>query len=250
MSAPTAANSAQGLITARVVLMVSVLVTAALYTLPFGRSIGYPLMLLSTLAHEMGHGLAALLSGGSFASFELYADGSGVAHTATSGRLQAAFVSAGGLVGPAVAAAVCFFMGRRPKRARVWLGIMSALLAAALLLVVRNVFGWVFIGGLAAFGLIVALRGGPRLAQGLLVFMGVQLGLSVYSRGDYLFTDVARTAAGNMPSDVAHMAEALLLPYWFWGALCGGFSIAVLIFGLWLFWRPEPAAAKPPPPAA
>jgi hypothetical protein len=61
--------------------------------------------------------------------------------------------------------------------------------------------------------------------------------LSVFSRGDYLFTDVARTQNGAMPSDVANMANALFLPYWFWGAACGLFSVAMLALGAWFFLR-------------
>ena len=69
-------------------------------------------------------------------------------------------------------------------------------------------------------------------AQTLVTFLAAQLSLSVFSRSDYLFTDVAQTSAGTMPSDVAQMADALWLPYWFFGALCGVFSIGVLVFGI------------------
>ena len=47
--------------------------------LPFGGVVGYPILLLSTVAHEMGHGLTAMFVGLEFDSFRLYADGSGVA---------------------------------------------------------------------------------------------------------------------------------------------------------------------------
>ncbi len=67
--------------------------------------------------------------------------------------------------------------------------------------------------------------------------LAIQLSLSVFSRGDYLFTDVAETAGGTMPSDVARMAEALILPYWFWGGVVGLLSVLVLIIGLWSFLR-------------
>jgi hypothetical protein len=75
------------------------------------------------------------------------------------------------------------------------------------------------------------------VSQLALVFLAVQLSLSVYSRGDYLFTDVARMSGGDMPSDVANMASALFLPYWFWGALCGALSVVVLCVGATLFLR-------------
>ena len=56
--------------------------------------------------------------------------------------------------------------------------------------------------------------------------------MSVFSRGDYLFTPTADTAKGIMPSDVANIAEELLLPYWFWGAVCGIFSVVCLVVGI------------------
>ncbi len=75
------------------------------------------------------------------------------------------------------------------------------------------------------------------MAQPLVAFLAVQLSLSAFSRADYLFTATAQTGAGTFPSDVAQMANSLLLPYWFWGATCGTFSILVLLAGLWLFLR-------------
>ena len=83
--------------------------------------------------------------------------------------------------------------------------------------------------------------GGPRArrdtAQLVVLFVGIQLALSVFSRSDYLFTSVAITASGNGPSDVARMADALFLPYWVWGLVCGGFSVWVLWKGLQTFLR-------------
>ena len=60
------------------------------------------------------------------------------------------------------------------------------------------------------------------------------MSLSVFSRGDYLFKPAAKTTAGLMPSDTAQIAAALFLPYWFWGALIGALSLAILGCGLWL----------------
>ena len=42
------------------ILVGSIIATLLLwYVIPYGRTIAYPLVLLSTLVHEMGHGLAA-----------------------------------------------------------------------------------------------------------------------------------------------------------------------------------------------
>ncbi len=223
---------------ARGVLLLSVVVTGVLYAVPYGQLIGYPLVLLSTYVHEMGHGVAGLLVGADFESFRMWPDGSGVAQiSASAGRVGAAFVSAGGLVGPAVLAGIFFLLAPRPALARVGLFLFGGGSLIACALVVRNIFGWVFVGLVGTLCLLIAWKTSARLAQAALAFLAVQLALSVYSRGDYLFTDVAQTAAGDTPSDVANMASALLLPYWFWGAACGLFSAAVVVLGLWAFFR-------------
>ncbi len=223
---------------ARLVLLVSVVLTGLLYVVPYGGYVAYPLMLLSTLAHEMGHGVAALLVGGSFHRFEMWPDGSGVAvWSGEVGPLRRALVAAGGLVGPAVAAAVGFAVGRTIRGARGALIGLAVILALALLLVVRNLFGFLFVGIVLAGCLLAARRASGEVAQLVLVFLAVQLALSVFSRGDYLFTPVAETATGVMPSDVGQMASALLLPYWVWGLGCGALSVLVLVYGLKVFWR-------------
>ena len=219
---------------ARQVLLITVAGTLLLYLVPYGGYVAYPLLLLSTLAHELGHGVAALLVGADFQSLKLWADGSGLANwSGRVGRLGQAFVAAGGLVGPAVAAAVGFFLGRDPRHARVGLWIAALALAVLNLWAVRNLFGWTFVGLLAVALALLAARASAVWVQGATVFLAVQLALSVFSRGDHLFVAVARTGMGPMPSDVAQMAQALWLPYWFWGAVCGLLSLAVVAGGLW-----------------
>lgn len=222
---------------ARLVLVASALLTVGLYALPAGRLLAWPLLLVSTLAHEMGHGLAALLVGGRFEALRMWADGSGMAvWSGDPGPLARAFVAAGGLVGPAIAAAACFLAGRRPRGARTCLLLVAAGLLVADLLVVRTLFGFAFVLALAGV-LLLASRGGDATSQAVLVFLAVQLALSVFSRGDYLFTRAATTAEGVAASDVAQIAAALFLPYWFWGAVCGAFSVAVLALGLVVYWK-------------
>jgi hypothetical protein len=222
---------------AKRVLAISVLVTAVLYAIPFGRTIAWPLVLVSTLAHELGHGLAAALLGGGFEALRLHADGSGVAlWRGAFGRFATAAVAGAGLLGPAVAAFILLVLGRTPQYARSALGVLGAGLVLVALLLARNAFGLVFILILAATLLLIAIRA-PRFSQTAVLLLAVQLALSVFSRSDYLFTSVALTAAGPMPSDVAVMAAALFLPYWFWGLLCGGASAGLLVLGASMFFR-------------
>ncbi len=225
---------------ARVVLVASAAATLLLYNVPlFGRILARPLILLSTLAHEMGHGLTALLLGGHFLRFKMWLDGAGVAEMDLEGfgRIRQGLTIAGGLVGPAVAAASCFVLGRTGRGARACLWGLSALLLFAELLVVRNPFGFFFVAVLLVLCFLAAKRLTPDGAQLAVVFVGVQLALAVFSRADYLFTQGVTNPQGSFPSDVMQMQQLLFLPYWFWGVVCGGTAVVVLVAGLWSYWR-------------
>jgi hypothetical protein len=228
-------------------LAVSVGATLLLDVVPYGHTLGYPLMLLSTLAHEMGHGVTGLLVGGHFDSFVMDWAGSGVAHVSGSlGRVAQGLVAAGGLVGPAFVAALAFIAARRARSAQLSLMGAGVALLLAEILVVRGLCGMLFVPAVAALCLYTARRAPPYAAQLLLSFLAVQLSLSVYSRGDDLFSPVAHTASGLLPSDVSNMASALFLPYWFWGLTCAAVSLAALAAGLWIFLRPATRAAPRP----
>lgn len=59
---------------------------------------------LSTLVHEVGHGLGGLFAGRKFNSLTLHPDASGVTYTTGAGRLGMAFCSWSGYAGPATLA--------------------------------------------------------------------------------------------------------------------------------------------------
>ena len=235
IQAPASVQAVQ----ARRVLLISVGVTAALYIIPGGNLIAYPLILLSTFVHEMGHGLAAVVSGGDFVDLQVFGDASGVAQTRSGGGdLQRAWISAGGLVGPAVAAAVGFVVGRKASLSRIVLFVGSAAVILASLMWVRSLVGWLVALGLVGVSLGVSL--GIRQdhwSQLLVVFLSVQMGLSVFSRSEYLFAEGASTGAGFGRSDSAAIADALVGPYWFWGGVCGLVSLAALGLGAWIYLR-------------
>jgi len=224
--------------TARYALIASLIITVALYVVPGGRVIAYPLVLLSTFVHELGHGLTALGLGGTFKSLQIFADASGVAvHGGSNSPLTQGLVAAGGLVGPAIVSALAFWTGRRPLTARIALLLAAAACLVCIVLLIRNAFGIAFVAVLGVALGYVAVRTKGATAQVVLVLLAIQMGLSVLSRGDYLFAQVARTGAGVIPSDSEQIARALGGPYWFWGGACGLFSVLVVLVGVWGFIR-------------
>ncbi len=200
--------------------------------------LAWPQVLVSTLAHELGHGLAALASGGGFDSLRLYADGSGVALTRSAGgSVQRAAIAAGGPLGPPVAALVLSSCARWMRASRVALGLIALFLLATLVLWVRNPFGALWVTGCAVLAGAVAWRASAAWAQALVCLVAVQLCLSTLSRLGALFSDTARTGAGELVSDTGQMAALLGGPLWFWGMLMALLSAGVMLAGLRAFFH-------------
>ncbi len=207
--------------------------TLALYLVPQFAVIARPLALLSTVVHELGHGLVALALGGDLHRLFIWSDGSGLAeYSGAFGRFASAATAAGGLLGPPVAAMFLFLASRSETAARRALAVFAVVLLVSLLLWVRNLFGLLFLASLCGLLALVLWKASARVAQLLTAFLAMQLTLSVFSRADYLFTASAQTAQGPGPSDTAQIAQALFLPYWFWGALIAFASLLVLGLGI------------------
>lgn len=217
----------------RTLLILSVLAVVAIWQLPYGKQMLYPLTLFATFAHEMGHGLTAMLLGAQFDQLRLYADGSGLAlWYGDPGRLARAQIAAGGLVGPSFAGVGLLLLARTPRRARAVLVGLAALIVIAAAVWVRNPFGIVFLLALAGF-LGLAARVLPDYGAAFLVsFVAVTLCLSWFADLDYMFSAYAEVDGGRHPSDSAVIAQALWLPYWFWGGIVALSSFAVLALGL------------------
>lgn len=229
-------------------LIGSIAITLAMFVIPSPEHTWWllaPFRWLHIYVHEFGHGIAALLVGGRFDSFEMYTY-SGLAHTrGADGAFSQAFICAGGLCGPAVVGGAFLAAGRSPGLARVALAAFGGFMALSLVLWTRTPFGWGFGAVVAASSLWVALRARPAHAQIFLVFLGVQLALSVYTGGGYLFVDRVQIQNGfTGPSDTQVMADALGGPYWFWGVLCAAFSALVLLAGMWRYLKPASAARR------
>ena len=233
----------QGQNNSRALLLLSGLVTLVLWQFPAGRMALYPFTLLATYAHEMGHGLTALLLGGRFHSLELFPDGSGVARHAVASSTIGAAVAAGGLVGPSVAGATLLMLGRKSGLARVVLFTLGVLMGLSVLLYVRGSFGQSFVG-LTALALIVFSRfAPPQVALLGLQFLSVQLCLAVFKDINYMFSPGGYVDGRLMLSDSSAIAEVLVLPYWFWGAVTAAFSFLILGLSLRVALRPQPRPA-------
>ena len=217
----------------RSLLILSTLAVVVIWQVPYGRQLLYPLTLLATYAHEMGHGITALLTGSEFDHLVLHADGSGVAvWRGDPGRLATALIAAGGLVGPTFAGIGLLLVSRNPRHARMVLACLAALILVTVVLWSRNAFGVLFLIAVAATLGIAARVLPPAAASFLLHFIAATLCLSWFNHLGYLFSAQAIVNGVAMPSDSSVIAQALWLPYWFWGGVLALFSLAVATWGI------------------
>lgn len=125
--------------------------------------------ILSTLAHEIGHGLGGLLAGRKFTSFKLHPDASGVTYTSGAGKLGLAFCfwsgyAAPGTVGLLLAAVVAV-------GAPGWAFMLAAAVMALCLIRVRSALTLLLVVGTGAAAVGVWWLNQPALqTSALLLF--------------------------------------------------------------------------------
>ena len=208
--------------------------------------LAYPFRLLTTIVHELSHGLVTLLTGGVFLRFVVFPDGAGMAYTA--GGIRWLIIPAG-YVGAALFGAALITLGRSHQRSRVALGVLGAALA---LLTLRyglpTVFSAQFLSGLLTVGtgvglgallLVAAWRVGARGSLFLLNLVAFWVGLSALGDLGTLFTVTTVSGLGDL-SDAHAMARITFLPPAFWALVWVLVSSAALGFALWRTWlRPR-----------
>lgn len=224
----------------RLLLVLAAVVTVVIWQVPYGPQVLYPFTLLATYAHEMGHGLTAMLMGAEFEALQMHADGSGLAHwRGDVGAFARALIAAGGLVGPSIAGAIVLVVSKKNQRAPTILVTLAVLMGLSAIIWARSLFALIFILGCAAAFVLLARV--PKVAPFFVKLVGVQLCLAVFRDLDYMFAGNAVVDGVVGRSDSAAIAEALLLPYWFWGGVVAMFSFAVLAGGLYLALRSDRA---------
>lgn len=220
----------------------AVAISVVLGLVPGGGYVIYPFRLFATWAHEMGHGVGAILTGNDFDRLELYRDLGGVAFIGGADGVSQVIVSSLGLVGPAILGALVMIAGSRPSSARYVLGALTAAVVISLVFFVRNTFGFVSMTAIAVVFALAARFASPLMRVALTQLVAVQLALSAWSSRDYLFISGFDRDGRRFDSDTQNIADEWFLPYWFWGALLGGLSIAILAVAFWVAWL-RPTAA-------
>lgn len=214
----------------------AIIISIGLSYIPYGRYVLYPFALLSTWAHEMGHGLGALVTGNHFDRLEIYSNLGGVAWVAGAKGLSQFVVSASGLVGPAVLGALVMILGSKERSASYILTALSLAIAITLVFWIRNLFGFIAMSAIALTLGLIARYARVTVRIVLAQLISVQLALSAWTGRGYLFIKSFERDGKELLSDTGQIEKALFLPYWFWGAFLGALTIVILAFGFWYAW--------------
>jgi hypothetical protein len=214
-------------------LLASAAASIILWQLPGGNYLLYPFTILATWFHEMGHGVTAMLLGGSFEYLLLFPNGAGLAayriHTSS---WQQALVTVGGPLGAPLAGALFIIAGRHSLNAYAALLLLSSLLLFSVLVWIRSPFGVVAITLIGLFIFVLALRAPPWLKRISVQFLGVQACISTYQQVGYLFIESAFVDGQLMHSDTGQLASLLGGTYWLWGSAIVLLSLLLLLFSL------------------
>lgn len=186
--------------------------------------VALPLKLLVVLFHELSHGLAAVLTGGSIESLTITPDQGGLAITRGGSRF---WVLTAGYLGSLLIGLALFAAALRSTADRLVLGALGAVLLIVAALYIREGFALVFC--LGAGGLMLAgARFLPRMGADL-VLRVIGLASMIYVPYDIVSDTILRA---GLRSDARMLAEEIGGATVLWGGLWLVVSLGVIGFSL------------------
>jgi hypothetical protein len=126
---------------------------------------------------------------------------------------------------------------RSPAATRNALAGLGVALVVSTMIWVRSPTGWLVLPALGIAIVWLALRGSPPWRRFLIQLLGVQAAISAWQQFDYLFSPGGNVGGELHRSDTGAIADVLLLPYWFWGAIISATILALLWVSLRLAFR-------------
>jgi hypothetical protein len=220
------------------VLLVLLLGVASvlLWRVPMVGLLWYPFQLLGTFIHEICHGLAAIMSGGDFQRFVVHPDQSGTAWYAGG---VGWFVTSAGYVGCAVVGGGLTILSARDVAARSVLFFLGVALGILCLIFVKNLFGMVTGLILAGALMLAGDRLPERWADGLLLFLAVQVMLNaINSLFDLVYLSTQRA---DIITDAQLMQQMTGIPAPLWALAWSLIALAILAVSLTIAYRRTPA---------
>jgi hypothetical protein len=214
-------------------IFIIAIVVIAIWQLPYLGWVQYPFILLGTWFHEMGHGVASLIVGGTFEFLEIYKNGGGLAYANLGNSylpssLAKAIMAAGGLLGPAIIGAIFIAAAKYHKSSMILLRLLVGVIILSLLLWIRSFWGLIVMSAYVFVLLGIMYLKNRKLEVITILFLGLQCILSTYLQIDYLFTKQFQRNGVVQISDTQAIAENTFGFYWLWALVIMFFSGIIL----------------------
>jgi len=212
------------------------------------RRLRHPIELFSVWVHEMAHGLAAILLGGSFTRMEVLRDTSGRAWTRRpAGRMNQVFVVSAGYLGTAMVASALIGIRHVVPFHETVLQVLGISILVSVVLFMRNGYG----------AAMLSLIGGSLIAVGLFapsflaktIYFVLALGTAARTiRGlNHIANIRVRTVSPTLTqgTDAHTVARVLGGTPRIWAALWLGMAWAMILVGIGVGSLPALAALSP-----
>lgn len=224
------------------VILATAIIVFLLLQLPYFTTIQYPFRLLGTWFHEMGHGLTAICTGGSFKYLEIYENGGGVAYFTLTNRflplnIGKALTAMGGLLGPAIAGAVLIAGAKNKRSTTILLRLLTGMIILSLLVWIRSYWGVIVLGTFAIVFVGITFLKNKNIEVGTLLFLGLQSILSSYLQLNYLFTKQFERGGQIQNSDTQAIAENTIGTYWMWAIIIILISFYLVVKSIRFYFR-------------
>jgi hypothetical protein len=218
---------------ALIIACIAGIIIFVLWNIPqISQTILYPFHLFVTYVHEAGHGTMALLTGGQFLGFEIFANGAGQALTAGGSRL---LILPAGYLGAALFGAVLFYItniGRYSRSISITLGI--GLLIFSVIFGRFSMTAFVVGAAFAAVLIVIGLRANRDINLLILNMLAILTGLNAVLDLLFLVSNSSATLGDVRNDAAAFSAEVFpLIPGAVWALIWALLAVAMLGVSIW-----------------
>lgn len=168
--------------------------------------IGLPFRYLSTIFHELSHGLATLLTGGAIVEFALQANGAG--HLVSRGG-SSIIIAFSGYFGAALWGGLLYQVGRHQLMVQITLGFLIALFSLTLILWVNGLMTAFILLGVIALLVLILVRSKDRWLTYVAQLMAILVLFNAINSPLYLLD-------GRHIGDGANLANYTFIPEIVW----------------------------------
>jgi hypothetical protein len=200
-----------------------------------------PLNQFTTLVHEMGHAVAAVLAGGHVASLTIVADGQGHGGLTQSYGGIPFFTTQAGYLGTAIFGCFLVWLSQFHKLSKgILIGIGSVIALASVFFIAPGLLSLNFLQGffsllwalaMAAAAIYAGLKLKDSNANIVVMFLAIYTAMDSLRAISIIIT--ATLLGSTVTSDATHMEQLFILPAFFWALLWATLSAVMLATTVW-----------------